>query len=373
MISAEQLSAALERLDPRDAEVLSLSLGRRVPDESLAQMYGVAPAEVARRRTVAIGRLADQLGLQDGEELGRVLESLSEPLASWPAAAARPRRSRRLQLAAACLAAVAFAGAAVVATSNLSSEDPGGPTPFEPILGDEQGTPSPPQQGDRERRPFTDGREAEDRPAAPEAPRERAATCHTVALVERRVALRRSPGGPRRLLLTRRTEWDSPRVMGVVRRRGPWLAVQAPELENGEVGWLHSGAAAEIGCVDWSLHADLSRRVLTVRHDGRVVRRLRVAVGGALNPTPRGRFTVTDKLRVTEPGSPYGCCVLALTGHQQRLPEGWAGGDRLAVHATQDLGSIGQAASLGCLRTDSSRARWLIETVPLGAPIFIRS
>ena len=371
MISAEQLSAALERLDPRDAEVLSLSLGRRVPDESLARMYGVEQAEVARRRTVAIGRLADQLGVRDGEELGRVLESLSEPLTNWPGAAARPRRSRRLQAIAACLAALAFAGGAVVIASNLSTDKPSGPTPFEPVLGDEGST--PPRPAERERRPFTDGRERETRPAVPAARREQDFTCHPVALVEQRVALRRSPGGPSRVRLARRTEWDSPRVLGVVRRRGPWLAVQAPELENGEVGWLHSAATTQIGCVDWSLHADLSRRLLTVRHEGRVVRRLRVAVGGASNPTPQGRFTVTDKLRVNDAGSPYGCCVLALTGHQLRLPPGWPGGDRLAVHATNELSSIGQPASLGCLRTDSTRARWLIETIPLGAPMFIRS
>jgi len=75
----------------------------------------------------------------------------------------------------------------------------------------------------------------------------------------------------------------------------------------------------------------------------------------------------------TNGASPYGCCLLAMTGHQVRLPESWPGGDRLAVHATNDLSSIGRPASFGCLRTDSSRARWLIETIPLGAPTFIRS
>jgi hypothetical protein len=33
----------------------------------------------------------------------------------------------------------------------------------------------------------------------------------------------------------------------------------------------------------------------------------------------------------------------------------------------------GERVSLGCLRTHSLRARWLIETVPLGAAIFIRA
>jgi lipoprotein-anchoring transpeptidase ErfK/SrfK len=65
--------------------------------------------------------------------------------------------------------------------------------------------------------------------------------------------------------------------------------------------------------------------------------------------------------------------VLALSGHQTKLPDDWPGGDRLAVHATTDLGSIGKPVSLGCMRSTSSQVRWLIETVPLGAPIFIRA
>ena len=68
------------------------------------------------------------------------------------------------------------------------------------------------------------------------------------------------------------------------------------------------------------MHADLSRRTLSVERDGKTVRRFGIAVGRKGNPTPEGRFSVTDKLRVTDPGSPYGCCVLALSGHQTRLP-----------------------------------------------------
>ncbi len=98
-----------------------------------------------------------------------------------------------------------------------------------------------------------------------------------------------------------------------------------------------------------------------------------VAVGSRGHPTPEGRFSVTDKLKVTDPNSPYGCCVLALSGHQTKLPDDWPGGDRLAVHATTDVDSIGEPVSLGCMRVDVEQARWLIETIPLGAPIFIRA
>src|SRR5215212_9653102 len=79
MISPEQLAEALQRLDPRDREILSLSLHRRVPDEALAAMYDYEPAEVSRRRAAAIERLADDLRVERGEDLGSVLKALLEP------------------------------------------------------------------------------------------------------------------------------------------------------------------------------------------------------------------------------------------------------------------------------------------------------
>jgi L,D-transpeptidase catalytic domain len=197
-------------------------------------------------------------------------------------------------------------------------------------------------------------------------------SCHSTAFVSRRVTLYREPGGPVRIRLSPKTEWGSDRVLGVVLRRGDWVAVQAPELRNGELAWLPANRA-RLDCVTWSMHADLSRRMLYVRRDGKVVRRFRIAIGRRGNPTPKGRFSVTDKLRVTDAGSPYGCCVLALTGHQTRLPAAWPGGDRLAVHATEELSNLGKPASLGCMRVTSVQARWLIKTMPLGAPLFVRA
>ena len=288
-----------------------------------------------------------------------------------------PRRTPRARLLLAVLAVLALAPVAVLAATSLWAEDDRAAARPEPVLGDETRTFEPEGRApfaDRDRgggsgAPVTD-------PAPVSQPLRTAGvrrrTCHPIAYVPRAVTLYRAPGGPARLNLAARTEWKSPRILGVVKRRAGWIAVQAPELDNGEAGWLPA-RAAQLSCVRWSLHADLSRRRLVVRNNGRVVRRLSVAVGAASNPTPTGRFSVTDKLRVTDAGSPYGCCVLALTGHQQALPAGWPGGDRLAVHATNNLSSIGQPASLGCLRTDSARAQWLIETIPLGAPIFIRS
>lgn len=165
------------------------------------------------------------------------------------------------------------------------------------------------------------------------------------------------------------TEFGSPRVLAVVGHERRWLEVLAAELDNGETGWIRADDV-RLDAVVYALRASLAERVLQVRRRGRVVRRVPVAVGARDTPTPTGRFAVTDKLQVTDE-SPYGCCALAFTGHQPDVPQGWAGGDRLAVHGTPHAHSIGDAASLGCFRAGDEDMRWLIDRVPLGTVVKI--
>ncbi len=435
MIAPEQLAQALDRIDPRDRELLSLSLRRRVPDEALASVFEIDTTEVARRRARAIEHLADEMDLHRGEDLGAVLKALLEP-DTWSAAAATLGEE---------FAAGAGGGSARLAAVPLPPEpEPGpepvsGPTlaPVPPVEAEEAAEPDPPEPStvvpapaepvlemlaDRDREEpdpprrralfalvgvgvvalagaagvigatqFIDSDTVAKRGgggddgtrnfepekggalAAPFPTDPQTASCYTTARVRGATVLYREPGGRKRMKLTARTEWNSPRVLGVVTQRTGWLGVQASELKNGEIAWIRR-SEAQVDCARWSLHADLSKRRIVVRRDGRAMRKLTVAVGREENPTPTGRFSVTDKLKVSDASaSPYGCCVLALTGHQTDLPPYWPGGDRLAVHATKDASSIGQPVSLGCLRATSSQVRWLIETIPLGAPIFIRA
>jgi lipoprotein-anchoring transpeptidase ErfK/SrfK len=131
-------------------------------------------------------------------------------------------------------------------------------------------------------------------------------------------------------------------------------------------------SAVRLGATDLSVRVDRSRRRLQLRSGNRVLRRFPVAVGRPGHETPLGRFAVTDRLRTGRADSPYGCCAVALTGHQPELPPGWPGGDRLAIHGTPQAESIGQAASLGCLRAPTPGVRALMRRLPLGAPVFIR-
>jgi len=204
-----------------------------------------------------------------------------------------------------------------------------------------------------------------DRPAAPRGR-------YVLAALTRPALLRAAPGGRVLARLGKRTEFGSPRVLGVVGRRPGWLRVLAAELPNGGRGWIPVDAA-RLRRTDVALHVDRSARELTLRRGGRVLRRVTIAIGRPANPTPTGRFAVTDELRTRGSDSPYGCCAIALTGHQTKLVPGWPGGDRLAVHGTPLPETIGQAVSLGCMRASARDLRALMRRLPLGAPVFIRA
>ena len=190
------------------------------------------------------------------------------------------------------------------------------------------------------------------------------------AYVAHGTPLRSSPGGRVIGTLPTKTPFKSPQVLAVVGQSGGWLGVLTSELANGRVGWIRAGAG-RLFRTDWSIEAIVPQRQLIVRQGSRVIVRTKMAVGRPGHETPAGRFAVTDKLLISQPGSPYACCVLALTGHQTRIPQGWGGGDRLAIHSTNDPSSVGHPVSLGCMRIDASVARRLVRQVPLGAEVRI--
>jgi lipoprotein-anchoring transpeptidase ErfK/SrfK len=192
------------------------------------------------------------------------------------------------------------------------------------------------------------------------------------AQLARRTVLRASPGGRVILALGMRTGYGSARVMAVVGRRGRWLAVLSPHVPNSRPGWIRADSATLLH-EPYTLHVDLSARELVVRHDGRAVRRVTVAVGRPGTTTPTGHFAVTDRLRITGGRGAYGCCALALSGRQPSVPQGWSGGDRIAIHGTSNAATLGTPASSGCLRAGDRDMRWLLAKIPLGAPVRVRA
>ena len=207
----------------------------------------------------------------------------------------------------------------------------------------------------------------------PKAALDRPVGRYLTATLTRRIRLHETRDGRALTRLGPRTEFGSPSVVGVVRRRGPWLKVIVSQLPNDQPGWIRVRRGVLLHRTDLSIHVDRSARRAALRNGERTLLSFPVAVGRPGNETPLGRYAVTDKLEPTDSTSPYGCCALALTGHQTRLEPGWPGGDRLAIHGTPDPSTIGQAASLGCLRAPKRALRRLMRRVPLGAPVFVRA
>jgi lipoprotein-anchoring transpeptidase ErfK/SrfK len=108
-----------------------------------------------------------------------------------------------------------------------------------------------------------------------------------------------------------------------------------------------------------------------VLHGDQRVRSMRVAIGGASTPTPPGSYAVTDKLNGRPFGGSYGCCILALSGHQPKVRTGPIDG-RLAIHGTDRPDLVGARVSEGCLRATDRNVRWLMRTVPVGTQVTVR-
>ena len=202
----------------------------------------------------------------------------------------------------------------------------------------------------------------------PPKPVRRAPAGTLVAYVRsgRTVAVRSAPSGPVVAQLSSRTQFGSPRTFAAT-PAAHGLHVITTELPNGRTGWVDAQGALRLSRTTVSLDVDLSIRLLRVRVAGRLARTMRVGIGASGTSTPTGRFAITDKLRGSAYSSVYGCCVLALSGHQTNLPPGWTGGDRLAIHG----GSTGGAVSTGCLHAATRDLAYLMRSVPLGAQVMI--
>jgi lipoprotein-anchoring transpeptidase ErfK/SrfK len=188
--------------------------------------------------------------------------------------------------------------------------------------------------------------------------------------VRQRVQLRDAPAGRPLRTIGTKTELKGPQILAIVARRGRWYGVLHPSLPNGRAGWIRTDAVRLLRTT-WELVVDRSQRRLHVRRKGREVESFPVTVGRPGSPTPIGRFAVTDRLR-PRPGSPYGCCILALTGRQTRLPPGWPGGDRIALHGTT-AGVVGGAYSAGCVRVRDADLKRLMRRIPVGTRVTVRA
>ncbi|MDQ3573145.1 MAG: L,D-transpeptidase [Actinomycetota bacterium] len=184
-----------------------------------------------------------------------------------------------------------------------------------------------------------------------------------------RVALYDEPGGELLEQVRDETEFGSPTVFSVSRERDGWAAVPTAHFENGRLVWIRlDPKRLRAGSLHTEIEIDLSEYRATLLYKDREISTFSVSIGTPTAPTPTGSFAVTDTFRGgLNPA--YGCCAVALTARQIRLPSGWLGGDRIAIHGTS--GPLGAAISHGCVRAADEDVDYLVETVPPGTPVSI--
>jgi lipoprotein-anchoring transpeptidase ErfK/SrfK len=189
------------------------------------------------------------------------------------------------------------------------------------------------------------------------------------ALVMRRTKLRRTINGKVVTTLKKRTVFNGRQTLAVVARKGQWLAVLHPEHGRGrKAGWIPADAVRLLKR-RYEIVIDRSRLRGTLYSDGRFVQHFRVGVGRKGNATPLGRYAITDRLTSSASG-PYGCCILALTGSQPSLPQGWTGGDRIAMHGGPAR-RVGIRTTSGCVTVGEKPLRRMFSRVTAGTRVTV--
>lgn len=158
-------------------------------------------------------------------------------------------------------------------------------------------------------------------------------------------------------------------VLGVrSTRAGVWYRVLLNQRPNDAAGWVPA-EAVRVTATPYRVVVRLGARRLELVKAGRVVGRWGVAIGTPANPTPTGRFAVSEIVRQPNPRGFFGTYIIALTAHSTKLSDFDGGDGRVALHGTNRASLIGQAVSHGCVRLVNAVATRLGRTVPAGTPV----
>ncbi len=151
-----------------------------------------------------------------------------------------------------------------------------------------------------------------------------------------------------------------------------WLQVMLPGRPDGSTGWI-SQRDTRAQVTAWAIVIDLAARRVNVYNDAHRKRSFQAVVGKPSTPTPTGQFFVEETLRMPagEPGGPF---ALALSARSNVLQEFEGGPGQIAIHGRDNLGgTLGAAASHGCIRVATSSIDWLAARIGPGTPVTIET
>lgn len=151
---------------------------------------------------------------------------------------------------------------------------------------------------------------------------------------------------------------------------GDRVKVSLPVRPNGSTGWVQ---ATDVRLLTnaYRVQVDLSDRKARVFEANREILSTTVAVGSEANPTPVGRYFVTELLIQPDPRGAYGPFAFGLSAFSETLSEFNGGQGQVGMHGTNDPGTIGQPVSHGCIRLPNDVLTRVRSFLPLGTPVEI--
>lgn len=158
-------------------------------------------------------------------------------------------------------------------------------------------------------------------------------------------------------------------LLPVLDREGRWVQVLGNGAGSKAKRWVVPPEKAKVTERPRTVLIDLSDRRMQVLDEQQVVESWPIKAGRRDAPTPPGTYAITDELPGARFSPVYGCCILALSGRQKKLPAGWRGGNRLAIHGTA---SGETEPSIGCITLKEEHMRRLVELVGRGSVVTIR-
>ena len=183
-----------------------------------------------------------------------------------------------------------------------------------------------------------------------------------------RVPLYDAPDGAVLQTLNNPTHENVPLVMSVKERSGDWLKVQVPVRPNETTGWIKA-STVDLSTVPNHIIVEVSKRKLSAFSGSTLLMETPVGVGKSRTPTPVGNFYVDISLK--NPGGAYGAHMLSVAGFSNVLRNFGNGIGQVAIHGTNNPGSVGQYSSNGCMRLNNSAVHQLATLAPPGTPVFI--
>jgi lipoprotein-anchoring transpeptidase ErfK/SrfK len=197
------------------------------------------------------------------------------------------------------------------------------------------------------------------------------------AVAVRATTAYRSPGGAAIQRFGRRNANGATTVFGVLGKtvdahcRAAWLHVALPIRPNGVTGWVRAADVQQLP-VRTRITVDLSERRVRLYKQGKLVLSSIAAIGSSATPTPLGRYYVNQRLIPDDPNGPFGPGAVGISAFSTVLT-GWTQGGPIAIHGTNEPGSIGHAVSNGCIRLPNAVLRRLFAEAPAGTPVLIRA